>query len=226
MNNIFKSNINDYNPNNLTQAQLWMLSLGSPLDEANYERHDILCCGKSIEDNKHILKRDYSIVTKEDFLVTLDGLATGSGMRNHFSEETDLISTLSSASQDNFINTFYEESDNYVEYSLAKTYYYSIAPGRMLAWDYGRYVFLCKIGAFIKLISTEEAWALIKKIALNAQKSYSSWREYGLAYFTGRQYWQNLLTKDYADRQIQILKRLILNENSPWNRIDWNTKLE
>lgn len=63
------------------------------------------------------------------------------------------------------------------------------------------------------------------KAATIAQKSYSSWREYGLAYIAGRQTWLANISSESAEEQLEKIKSLIMDKNSPWNTLEWNLKL-
>lgn len=213
-----------YNPDNLSKAQLWMLALSCILTENNNDRHDILY----LEDNgiERCLKRDYNIENREKLISCFKKLENGSGFYTNFLEKSNFLSAISENSQNIYLSKLDKDSEKYKDYCIVKNYAFSIGSGTLRSWDYGRYVFLCRAGAFLNYISEEEAWILMKKIAKKAQKSYSSWKEYGMAYLVGKQYWQDLLTKDYADEQIELVKNLITKEDSPWNMLDWNTPLD
>lgn len=220
---------NIYNPNNLSQAQLWMLALSSVLSEQNGHRHDILCgCEKTpelIEDNKHALKRDWGISNKTELLRSLNWLLKdGHGV--DFLKKRHFLSTLSETAQNTYLNGLNKDSSKYIQYNLIKNYDRSTPQAGVLAWDYGRYVFLCRDGVYLNYISDEEAWSLMLKVAKLAQKAYSSWREYGLAYIAGRQTWLNNISVESTEEQVSMVKRLIVDKESPWNILDWNIKLE
>lgn len=217
------------NPDNLTQVQLWMLSLGAVLAQQNNSRHDILYGYEktkvAIDSMKHVLSRDWGIDSKSKLLSTLEWLLTdGHGV--DFLKDRYLISTLSEVAQNDYIENLYKKSSEYVQSQLVKIYNKSLPQAGVLAWDYGRYVFLCRCAAATNLISEEEAWELMLKVAKLAQKAYSSWREYGLAYIAGRQTWLTNISSDSAEDQLERIKPLIIDKNSPWNILDWNVSLE
>lgn len=215
-----------YNPDNLSKAQLWMLALSCILTENNHDRHDILYIGNDIEDMTLCLRRDYGIKNRNDLISCLKELENGSDFYTNFLDKSNFLSALSENSQDIYLSELNKESEKYKDYCIVKNYNFSIGSGMLRSWDYGRYVFLCRSGAFLNYISEKETWELIKRVAKKAQKYYSSWKEYGMAYLVGKQYWQDLLTKDYADEQIELVKNLITKEDSPWNMLDWNTPLD
>lgn len=220
---------NIYNPDNLSEAQLWMMALSAVLSEQNDYRHDTLYgCKKTaelIENNKHMMKRDWGISNKADLLRSLNWLLKdGHGV--DFLDKKHFLSTLSEASQDSYLNRLDKNSSKGIQYHLVKNYNRSTPQAGVLAWDYGRYIFLCRDGALLNYISEQEAWKLMLKAAKLAQKAYSSWREFGLAYIAGRQTWLSNISEESTEEQVSKIKNLIIDKESPWNRLDWNTELE
>lgn len=216
-----------YNPDKLSKSQLWMLALGAILAEGNDEGHDTLNGGyNNIQTTLSSLNRDFGIKNRTDLISCLNSLIKGSSIAAEFLEQSNFLSVLSEDVQKTYIEQIPSETRKHIDYTLVKTYNHSISSKNLLSWDCGRYVNLCRKGTVVNYISEKEAWDFMKRFALKAQKTYSSWREYGLAYAVGRQYWQGLLTKDYADEQLTLIKSLLVNENSPWVMLDWNTPLD
>lgn len=218
-----------YNPDNLSQAQLWMLALSAVLTEQNGYGHDTLCGREKtpelIEDNKHALKRDWGISNRTELINTLNWLIRdGHGV--DFLKERHFLSVISETAQNTYLNGLDKNSSKYTQYSLIKNYDKSIPNAGILAWDYGRYVFLCRDGIYLNYTSEEETWNLMLKVAKLAQKTYSSWREYGLAYIAGRQVWLNNISAESTEEQVYRVKNLIMDKESPWNRLDWNIELK
>lgn len=216
------------NPDNLTQAQLWILSLGAVLAEQNNSRHDILYgygrTKEAMDSMRHVLKRDWGIASKSKLLSTLNWLLTdGHGV--DFLKERYYISTLSEEAKNAYIESLNKGSSEYVQSQLVKVYDKSLPQAGVSAWDYGRYVFLCRCAAATDLISEKEAWELMLKAAKLAQKAYSSWREYALAYIAGRQTWLTNISSDSAEDQLERIKTLIIDPNSPWKVLDWYVKI-
>lgn len=217
------------NIDNLSEAQLWMLSIDAVLAEQNNSNHDTLYgyekTKEAVDSMKHVLKRDWGIASKSKLLSTLNWLLTdGHGV--DFIKDRNFISTLSEAAQNAYIENLEKNSSDYVQHKLVKNYDKCLSQAGVLAWDYGRYVSLCRWAAAIDLISTEEAWEFMLKAAKLAQKSYSSWREYGLAYIAGRQTWLANISSESAEEQLEKIKSLIMDKNSPWNTLEWNVNLE
>ena len=220
-----------YNPDNLTQAQLWMLSLSAVLARHNGYPHDTLYVAEKTQNNidniKRALKRDHGISDKSELLEVLNKFLTdGFRYGEYFFKERYFISALSEDTQNAYLMGLKKDSQLYIDYQLVKNYDKSLPKDGLLAYDYGRYVLTCRSAANIDLISAEEAWALMLKAAILVQKAYSSWREYGLAFIVGRQTWSSNLSLDSTEDQFARIKPLIIDPNSPWNKLEWNVKLE
>lgn len=94
------------------------------------------------------------------------------------------------------------------------------------AWDIVRYVFLCRTGAAIGLISEKVAWARILEMAPKAQMIFSGWPEYVLSYFAGRQYWLGNITVDFANEMRAVITQLFVYEESVLHGLDWQMPLK
>ena len=92
------------------------------------------------------------------------------------------------------------------------------------AWDYGRYVALCRWGYAIGYLSEAEAWQRIMPVARLMQSTFSSWREYGTDYMTGREYWSPNASDAASIRS--ILDSLLTDNRSPWKRLPWDLHLD
>jgi hypothetical protein len=71
-------------------------------------------------------------------------------------------------------------------------------------------------------ITESEAWGYLLAIALKAQTSFESWRDYADRYRRGRIRWSNAL----YDRFDSILTFLIEDPHSPWVRLPWRLRLD
>jgi hypothetical protein len=219
------------NQNNLSEVQLWILALSAVLSQLNRQRYDTLyikeITQKEIDIIKRGLKRDHGVSNKSELLEVLSKFLTdGNKYGEYFFKERYFLTALSEDAQNDYLRGLNKDSQWYADYYLVKNYDRIVPEAGLLAYDYGRYVFTCRSAAIVNLISEEEAWELMLKVAKIAQKAYSSWREYGLAFILGRQTWSGNLSSDSTEDQFVIIKPLIIDKNSPWNILDWNLKLE
>lgn len=92
------------------------------------------------------------------------------------------------------------------------------------AWDYGRYVALCRWGYSLGYLSEDEAWRRIMPIARLARDTYSSWQEYADSYVAGRTYWSPGMRD--AQHVAGIRARLLADPASPWVQLPWDLDLK
>lgn len=220
-----------YNPDNLSEAQLWVLGLNyiqANRDENIY--YDTL--PKSNNDQKliqktiKILDKDWGIKNKEEFLEK-SGLFMELNYTKQYNRKIQFFSTLSTTAQDNYINKFGINTNDYISYKIIKSYCNKLPKAGIAAFDYSRYIYVCRKAFFAGFIDEGEAWNLMFKVAKAVQEAYSSWREYVLAYEVGKQLIKSKkLTKELFENETPYISKLILEEDSPLRKLDWNTKLE
>jgi len=222
------NNTDQYNPDNLSPTQLWGLAISTLLSEMNFCRHDILhhhgTSETDIEELRHVLKRDWGIESREELLDMLDWLEKD-GHNTGYMAMQHHLNSLSEASMNAYITNFDHNKDHQSKLMLVKNYRHTLNEGGIGAWDYGRYVSLCRWGASLNYISEEECWAFIFKIAPLVQQSYEDWYSFGVSYMAGRMYWRAIATEDRAISEMDIIRRLTGNASSPWNVLDWNEPL-
>lgn len=222
-------NLNPFNPDHLSQTQLWLLLLAGVLSEMNKVRHDTLYGLEVTEENikvyKKVLERDWNINNREQLCYNLDWVIN-EGHRTSFNNRYNYLSLLPYSFQEKKISIISSEDPSYKSFQLAKLCKYKLSKSGITAWDIGRYVFLCRSGALLNYITDEEAWEFMAKIGLITQKLYSSWYEYGLAYIVGRLEWLDKLTEENAKKHAKWLHNLILKEGAPWSRVPWDIQLD
>ena len=213
-----------YNPDNLSQAQLWGLGLSAVLTQLNAARHDRLHGSgtdrDAILDIKHTLKHYWSIENRKDLLDTLDWLS-GQGHHTAF-EQWQQIFQLKSERR---IKAFLASHTDKVNLALVNNYYRSLNGVGIRAWDDGRYVSLCRWGATAGYLTEPEAWDHILRLARSVQTTFSSWHNFALSYLAGKQYWQDQLGEDFVVREMELVKVLLSDDDSPWVKLPWNTDL-
>jgi hypothetical protein len=90
------------------------------------------------------------------------------------------------------------------------------------AWDYGRYINLCRWGYICGYLTEEEAWDMIFPVARYLQQSYTSWSEYAEDYLRGREFWSltQMIMDGYMHRETAA--KLLADRNSAWNSTSWD----
>lgn len=91
----------------------------------------------------------------------------------------------------------------------------------LLAWDLGRFVAVVGWGAWAGYVPEHEARRMIHGAATWAQRSYTSWRQFGKHYEFGRYYWSG---EDDSRCEV-ILQKLLTDPSSPWNQLSWDLVL-
>jgi hypothetical protein len=95
------------------------------------------------------------------------------------------------------------------------------APTDLLAWDLARAAMTARHAYLAECLSESEAWTYLLTIAVKAQASFESWRDFGDRYRRGRIRWSNAL----HDRFDDILAFLVGDSHSPWQSLPWRTRL-
>jgi hypothetical protein len=96
------------------------------------------------------------------------------------------------------------------------------APVDLLAWDLARAAMTTRHAYLADCLTEPEAWSYLLAIALKAQSSFESWRDYCERYRRGRIRWSNALHDSFDD----ILTFLIEDSHSPWRRLPWRARLD
>jgi hypothetical protein len=96
------------------------------------------------------------------------------------------------------------------------------APTDLLAWDLARAAMTARHAFLAECLSESEAWSYLLTIALKAQESFESWRDFGDRYRRGRIRWSNAT----HDRFNGILAFLVDDPRSPWQSLPWRLRLD
>ena len=96
------------------------------------------------------------------------------------------------------------------------------APTDLLAWDLARAAMTARHAYLAECLSESEAWTYLLTIALKAQESFESWRDFGDRYRRGRIRWSNAT----HDRFDDILAFLVGDPRSPWQSLPWRMRLD
>ena len=93
------------------------------------------------------------------------------------------------------------------------------------AWDYCRYMNICRGGYQAKYISEDEAWALMMPMAARIQTLAKSWAQLESEYLVGFSFWSHSAFARKEWHYMRNVHRLLKDPTSPWVKLDWNTRL-
>jgi Protein of unknown function (DUF1266) len=210
------------------------LAFGAILDSQNGDPHSRLVPPmgpderqKDMKRLKELLASWWSIHSREELLDMLDKLQSGEfGQRQAYWETRR---RLVDAKMENYIRVIKEdasESDGGTRAFIVATHLGAVhgATLPITAWDFGRYINLCRWGVDCEWMTEQEAWDRIIPAARLLQASYASWDEYAADYLLGRNFWspQHAADNETIRYRVTLLK---LPPKGLWATIDWNESL-
>ena len=202
--------------------QRWALAASAILSTFNREPLDTLSSGGSAMKQKVLLQNWWGISNRDELLEALDWIDRG-GHRQLFSALGARTASLSPEQLTAVVSHFNAEDANSV--MVAHRYYEKYAAQSIAAWDYARYINLCRWGVAAGYLSEDEAWPRAMHAALILQQTFTSWSEFGENYLVGREFWSLRQTKIDGQAMQAIYQRLLNDSGSPWNRIQWDLPL-
>jgi len=212
-------------PARISASQYWALSAGGMLSENNQEPMDRVITGdpvtaQDIAKQKQRMSQSWQVSDRASLLQTLSWLEK-EGHRAAWDELARYQSSGGLAL--NSVAAKYKLDPNEMNDKVVLVRKYSPSFGRksILAWDYGRYINVCRWGVTCGYLSESEAWRYMMPIARTIQRTFSSWNDFGLNYIVGRQFWDN--TSD--PETLQMYQWLCSSPESPWKKAAWNTDL-
>lgn len=210
-------------------TETWCLALGAILFERKGLKPDEFYSEEFKEETrsqcKHSLECDWAIHSREQLLQRLDQLMVAGDNRS-FTELRSFLSTLPESDPSAYNDSLGNTHESYVQYQIVQTYDHKLPGAGIAAWDWGRYVFLCREGALAGYLTEAEARSLMRRVAHMAQHSYSDWLEYGIGFLVGEQFSVKKLSGRHADERLDTAEALLWNESSLWRRLDWDTRLD
>jgi hypothetical protein len=210
------------------------LAFGAILDSQNGAPHSRLLAPMAPDEREEFVKRQkellgswWDVHSREELLDMLDNLERGKyGQRQAYWETRR---KLVEAKMENYLRVIKEaefESEGGARAFIVATHL-GVVHGATLpiaAWDFGRYINLCRWGVVCGWITEQEAWDRIIPAARLLQSSYTSWDNFAADYLLGRNFWS---PQDAADNET-IRYRITLLKQPPkglWASIDWNQSL-
>jgi hypothetical protein len=176
---------------------------------------------------KELLASWWGIHSREELLVTLAKLRGGEfGQRWAY---WDVRRKLLGAKMENYLRIIKEadtESNGGASAFIVATHLGAVRGAALpiTAWDFGRYINLCRWGVDCEWMTEQEAWDRIIPAARLLQASYASWDDYAADYLLGRNFWspQNAADNETIRYRVTLLK---LAPKGLWATIDWNEPL-
>ncbi|AZS74864.1 hypothetical protein DDE74_31550 [Streptomyces lydicus] len=97
-----------------------------------------------------------------------------------------------------------------------------------VAWDFGRYVTVTRLGFGAGYIDEAGAWQLLASAVAPVAQTYPSWQAFAHDFVTGRELWMRNAGGEWAGSQedtVQAVHRLLdpANISSPWQQVPWET---
>lgn len=209
----------------------WALAASALLTERNGQRHDLLGGSERTEANvknwKQTMRDWWGINSRADLFMVLKWLDEG-GHRQDFEQLGEFSHSLSAA-QHKELRRRLQFSDNGVglhQLAMVDTYSEKLGKKSLLAWDYARYISLCRWGYLVGYLSEEEAWERMLPAARTLQSAFDSWKDLGENYLIGREFWSLERTQKDGHLYRTAFQKLLADPASPWNRYAWETGLD
>jgi hypothetical protein len=169
----------------------------------------------------------WDIHSRGELLGTLDKLQSGED--GHRRDYWDVRRKLLEAKMENYFRVISEpqaEGDDRARAFIVATHLGPLhgATLPIAAWDFGRYINLCRWGVDCEWITEKEAWDRIIPAARLLQASYASWEEYAADYLLGRNFWnpESASNNETIRYTVTLLK---LPPKGLWSTIAWNESL-
>ncbi|MBP9854040.1 MAG: DUF1266 domain-containing protein [Candidatus Omnitrophica bacterium] len=212
----------------LTPAQNWALAASGVLIEYYHGRHDYLAPMERTEANvlkwRDMLANEYEIKDQSalvDVLVFLKDEQHRDDLMKIPEEELAEFEDIGFfvAAKTFLEGNFHNKRD------VVRLYGGTLKERSVIAWDFVRYIALCRWGFMAGYLTEQEAWGLIMPAAHKLQSSFKSWEELGQNYLLGRLFW----IKNISDRKMKDFnvgyQKLLSDPTSPWLKYDWNLDL-
>ncbi len=199
-----------------------------PLTERNNQRHDLLGGSELTQAEitrwKRVLSEWWGIRNKQDLLKALEWIDRG-GHRKDFEKLGAYVALLNDNQLEEALVKAGQDGQSKHELDTVINYYGKFHRQSLLAWDYGRYITLCRWGYLVGNLTEEEAWSRIMPPAIKLQETFESWNELGENYLVGREFWSYEQTKRDGQLYRDAYQYLLDASGSPWNLNPWKMQL-
>ncbi len=218
-----KPDVEDIEKSPLNKYQLWCVGLSGVLTCLNSGKYYSLEIDKKnnkrITAYKNLLETSWDVTNKNDLLNTLDWLLAD-GHNSEYEEYVSWIENFKDKSNQDLIDKY-----DLDEQTLEFVRNYCNDFKNILAWDYGRYVFLCRAGYLVGYLNKEEALELIEKLGHLAKDKFNSWEEFGENYSIGRKFWAYSdgpeESQKLYEKSMTACKEMSA-ETGAWSKVMWS----
>jgi hypothetical protein len=207
----------------------WALATSALLTYANGGRFDTLSPhardAATIAEIRGVLERSWGIQTRSDLLGVLERLDYP-GHRGEFQRMGQELAAMTEARYQ--ASLFHERHSHelVVRMKLTREHYPKHRDNSLVAWDYGRYIMVCRWGHTIGFLTADEAWDRIMPAARKIQSGYHSWSEMAEDYLVGREFWSSEEMARTGKYYHEIEAWLKKDPKSPWRRMRWRMDLK
>jgi len=209
-------------------SKAWALATTAILTSYNRGRLDMLPTearsDSSTAQARRILHDWWEIDRRSDLLLAL-GYLERSGHRAEFQKMGQSLLAMSPERYEALLSEQRDAAGSVNLIRLIRAHFRKYGDSSLVAWDYSRYIMLCRWGYMVGFLSENEAWAFIVPAARTIQRSFHSWNELGDDYLVGREFW----SREQTDRDGRIYRTvedwLLRERTSPWNRLPWTMDL-
>lgn len=213
----------------LTQAQLWALSLGNGIAVMNSvytdrleiaDHHDV----HAKKSWRQAFDRDWGITDRK----TLDDTCIEMIEDGHGSSYDQYVKDFCSLSEEQFSEALanIDDAKRHTRAQLVYAHRFSLGQGGIKSWDIGRIAFVLRQGYFLGLLTEKECWQKLFELAHLAQSLYTDWHTYGFSYYVGRFFWRaDSVNETACENAFSGFNEILGNPESAWNILEWNINL-
>lgn len=189
----------------------WGLALSAVFNQMDNARHDRIGGwgpgDSTVQRCKNLLSDRYGVDSRESCVKLLEYLFT----EGHTAEVKTISAHLPASPE-------YDSPKQRIVRDAAA----QIEKHGLYAWDMARAVMVAGRGFLAGYLGEDEAWQVIMTAAANVQKTFTSWRTFGVNYELGRLYWSGGNPHEPTADAIDFL----LNDpSSPWNTLPFDLYL-
>jgi hypothetical protein len=206
--------------------QAWALATTAHLTYNNGWRINTLATKypsrSAIAETRQMLHDWWRIENRQDLLQKLDWL-TREGLRDDFQMRGQRLVSMTDAEFRAFSARHPVDTRRVMK--LCREHYRKRGPNSLAAWDYCRFIMLCRCGYQVGYLSEVEAWERIMPMARAIQAAFPSWAEMGEDYLVGREFWSIAETRTSGQYYRELEVWLVQKPESPWNQLAWGMDL-
>jgi Protein of unknown function (DUF1266) len=205
----------------------WALATSAILFQRNSDSHDLLAGGPRTDAKadraRELLSDWWGIRSRADLLATLQWIQRG-GHRANFATLGATVDRLNPTLV-SWVGPWVLPSQLGHQVAVVQRHYKPLVDKGILAWDYSRYVALCRWGYASGFLTEDETWRSIMPAARLLQRHFTSWSDLGQNYLIGREFWSLSETQKSGDLYRATYQTLINYSGSPWNKHPWELEL-